>query len=115
MFVFSEIHPWQGDPAVMQVLVFSSYAMSIRFKDAYAKATNNGDAKLVESVSDSNMGAIYKLRAVLNNEGQYIPIVRCGFTGGHLLELTPEPTVEDAIEMCKGHLAFLITGSIFRM
>lgn len=111
MFVFSKIHPWQGDSAVMQVLVFSSYAMSIRFKDAYAKATNNGDAKLVESVSDSNMGAIYKLRAVLNRDGQYVPTIRCGFTGGHLLELDPVPVDKDAIQLCKDKLALIIARS----
>ena len=113
MFVFSELHPWQENGAVMQVLVFSSEAMSIRFKDAYALATNNGDPGLVSCVTDSNMGAIYKLRAVKNVDCEWIPVIRCGFTGGHLMELDPEPTAQDAIEMCKGHLALSINKSIY--
>lgn len=113
MFVFSEIHPWQGDPAVMQVLVFSSQQMKEEFEKTYSIATQKHDPKLVEVVSENNMGAIYKLRAVLDGEGKYVPVIRCGFTGGHLVELDPEPTVKAAIEICKGHLAQLIAASVF--
>lgn len=113
MFVFSEISPWQGDPAVMQMLVFSSQQMKDEFEKTYSIATQKHDPELLKVVSENNMGAIYKLRAVLDGEGQYVPVIRCGFTGRHLVELDPEPTVKDAIAMCKGRLAQLIAASAF--
>lgn len=113
MFVFSEISPWQGDPAVMQMLVFSSQQMKDQFDKNYSIATDEHDPERVKLVSENSRGAIYKLRAVLNGKGEYVPVIRCGFTGGHLVELDPEPTVKDAIAMCKGRLAQLIAASAF--
>ena len=113
MFVFSELHPWQNETAVMQVLVFSSHEMQVAFQQAYSIATQKHDPKLVEGVSDSNMGAIYKLRAVLNSDGMYIPTIRCGFTGLLLKEFPPEITVEECILRCKIHLKNSIDVSLF--
>jgi hypothetical protein len=95
----------------MQVLVFSSQQMKEEFEKTYSIATQKHDPKLVEAVSENNMGAIYKLRAVLDGEGKYVPVIRCGFTGGHLVELDPVPSAKGAIALCKMRLMQLIIAS----
>ena len=112
MFVYSKMHAWQNEPAVQQVLVFSSPVMEGSFEEVYCRVTNNRDPVLVAKQSDSNMGAIYKLRAVFNSDGQYDPVIRCGFTGIHLAELTPEATPEEAIQACKIYLKNNINTSL---
>ncbi len=86
MFCFSKIHAWQNDQAVMQLNVYSSLEMKQQFESQYLIKTNNHDPEFVSTASDTNMGIIYKLRAVLNSDGLYIPIIRCGFTGQLLWE-----------------------------
>jgi hypothetical protein len=111
MLEFSEIHPAMGEPAVMQLLVFSSQQMKDEFDKTYSIATQKHDPELVKVVLENNMGAIYKLRAVLNREGKYIPVIRCGFTGRHLVELGPVPSAKGAIALCKMRLMQLIIAS----
>ena len=112
MFVYSKMHAWQNEPAVQQVLVFSSPMMEASFEEAYCRVTNNRDPVLVAKQSDSGMGAIYKLRAVLNSDDQYDPVIRCGFTGIQLAELTPEVTPEEAIQACKIYIKNKINTSL---
>lgn len=112
MFVYSQIHAWQNEPAVQQVLVFSSPMMEGSFEEAYCRATNNRDPVLVAKQSDSDMGAIYKLRAVLNSDGKYDPVIRCVFTGVLLADLTPEATPEEAIQACKIYMKNKIDTSL---
>lgn len=112
MFVYPEMHAWQNEPTVQQVLVFSSPMMKGSFEEAYCRATNGRDPVLVAKQSDSDMGAIYKLRAVLNGNGQHVPVIRCGFTGIHLAELTSEATPEEAIQACKIYLKNKINTSL---
>lgn len=112
MFVYSEMHAWQNEPAVQQVLVFSSEAMKDEFEKTYSIATQKHDPKLVAVVSENNMGAIYKLRAILRGDGLYDPVIRCGFTGGHLGEYYPTTTASEAIQVCKVTLAHLIANSL---
>lgn len=112
MFVYSKMHAWQNEPTVQQVLVFSSPMMEGSFEEAYCRATKNRDPLLVAAKSDSNMGAIYKLRAVLRGDRRYNPVIRCGFTGVLLTELTPVVTPEEAIRACKIYLKNKINTSL---
>ena len=112
MIVYSEMHAWQNEPTVQQVLVFSSPMMKGSFEEAYCRVTKYRDPVLVAKLSDSDMGAIYKLRAVLNGDGKYKPVIRCGFSGVLLTELTPEVTPEEAIQACKIYLKNKINTSL---
>ena len=112
MFVYSEMHAWQNEPAVQQVLVFSSEAMKDAFEKTYSIATQKHGPKLVAVLSENKMGALYKLRAVLRGDGLYDPVIRCGFTGVLLAELTPEVTPEEAIQACKIYLKNKINTSL---
>ena len=97
MYTFSEQHPWQGDVAVQQILVFSFHEtmkkfneeMERRFKrdmDSYAGVDPNYPTKVRNDLSDSNAGAIYKLRGVMNSNNTYAAVIRCGFTGNLIWE-----------------------------
>ena len=109
MLVFSEVHEWQSDPGVKQILVFSTSEMKDLFEremsdrfdkamDGYAGVDNDYSAKVKSKLSDSNAGAVYKLRAVLNGKGMWVPIIRCGITGGQIGQDGPvENSVEEAL------------------
>jgi hypothetical protein len=108
MFVFSQVHDWQNDPAVKQILVFSSNEVKDSFDILFAtKVAEEG----IENASENNLGASYKLRAVLaTGEGQWIGVIRDGFCGMHLHESrrmsdTPEAALKIAIEELKDLLA----------
>ena len=45
-------------------------------------------------------------------DGLYDPVIRCGFTGGHLGEYYPTTTASEAIQVCKVTLAHLIANSL---
>ncbi len=83
MMTFSEVHDWQGDSAVKQILVFPSGQAETKFKESFAVIVS---AEGIEDASDTGLGAVYKLRAVKDGNGQYIPVVRCGVTGYTLWE-----------------------------
>src|ERR1035437_7949904 len=106
MIVFSEQHLWQGDKSVQQILVFSSQEgkdkfeaeMKARFEKVLAISPGT-DPKYLERVkndlSDSDAGAVYKLRAVKTDDGKYAAVIRDGFTAQLLWEdrciyVTPE-------------------------
>lgn len=115
MFVLSKIHAWQNDPAVQQVLVFSSEEMKVKFEETMKQRLAEPNAK-VESVSDSDAGAIYKLRAIKNNFGRFISIIRCGFTGKILWEsIGTYEHYEDALINAKDHLLRGIYGTMSKM
>lgn len=82
--IFSKMRPWQGNPAVQQVLVFPSVQAENRFTDLFAQTVNLCG---IEWASDSDLGASYKLRAVKNGKGSYDAVLRCGVTGCVILEL----------------------------
>lgn len=98
MFKFSTVHDWQNDTAVKQVLVFSSNEAKELFYSAYqGRILLDG----VSNASDSGIGAVYKLRAVKDNTGKYIPLIRCGFTGKLLWENAEHfENYLDAIDVC---------------
>ena len=104
MFVLSKIHAWQNDPAVQQVLVFSSEEMKTKFEETMKQRLAEPEVG-VEDVSDSDAGAIYKLRAVKDSNGSWIPVVRCGFNGKKLWEGRGRyGKPEFALRVCVGYL-----------
>lgn len=97
MFVFSKQHPWEGDPAVQQILVFScdkakedfEQKMEARFlkeTQSYAGTDPTYLARYKSGMSDTGYGAMYKLRSVKNSEGTFGGVIRCGVTGYMLWE-----------------------------
>ena len=83
MFVFSTQHDWQENPAVQQILVFPNQEVEALFKEEYAEQVKIDGIK---EASDSNMGAIYKLRAVRESDGKWSSVIRCGITGKMIWE-----------------------------
>ena len=81
MLIFSQIHNWQNDPAVKQVLVFPNESVRETFETEFAE---RAEREGWWCASDSNAGAIYKLRSVKNSDESYAPVIRCG-KGGDLL------------------------------
>lgn len=89
----SQVHNWQDDAAVKQILVFIDQNRMNQFDVAYsAKCAVEG-----VDASDTTMGAIVKLRAVKNGPGEWIPVVRCGFVGIMLYEGAPVNSYESAL------------------
>lgn len=83
MFVFSNAHDWQSDSAVKQILVFSCNTMKELFEKEFQKRVEKDS---LVNADDSNIGAIYKVRAVKDSYGKYASLIRCGFTGTLLYE-----------------------------
>jgi hypothetical protein len=122
MLVFSDQHPWQGNESVQQILVFSSpetkrifeAEMIDRFnktiaQNAYAGTDPSYETRVRNDLSDSNAGAMYKLRAVKNNKGMFVSIIRCGTSGVLLWEDYYEyNTPEIALRGCLNHLKISI-------
>jgi hypothetical protein len=76
--ILSNVHDWQGDSAVKQILVFATAHRKNEFETAYAKLVYTFGK---EYASDSGLGAIYKVRAVKNSDDTWTPIIRDGFDG----------------------------------
>ena len=99
MFTFGQRQSWQADEAVQQILVFPNAEVHGNFEKSFAARV---ESEGVENASDSNLGAIYKLRSVKNSDGTYAAIIRCGITGLQLWESirsfhTPEHALEESI------------------
>ena len=119
MFAFSEKHPWQGNEAVQQILVFSSQSMKELFEhEIYSRNTKAIVEKTdVNDISDSNAGAIYKLRALRENGGMWKPVIRCGFTGELMWEddvsyTLPEIALAKCMAYLKVEIAYTLAKSI---
>lgn len=116
MFVFSEMHPWQGNAAVQQVLVFSNEEVKAKFEAGYQEVIGKHTH---EDASDSNLGAIYKLRAVKLSSGEYAPVIRCGFTGKVIWDDNNEAIVYttpgQAIVACAAKLSGSIVPALFTL
>ena len=115
MFVFSEQHSWQLSDAVQQVLVFSSDDMRDIFEkqmaDRAADHISLGGG--LDTLQDSNAGAVYKVRAVKNVWDKWLACIRCGVTGellydGHIAH----NTVKEAFTEAFSELTTSITTSI---
>jgi len=106
MFTFSEKHAWQGDVAVQQILVFPSSEEKHEFNKSYAQRLST---TFVENCSDTGIGAVYKLRSVLDNHGKFVPVIRCGVTGKQLwVSYDTQATPEAALKKCLENLQELL-------
>jgi hypothetical protein len=108
MLVYGEVHNWEDDPNVKQVLVFSCQKAKQFFDNEYQKRFN--EANKFNLSLDTNCGAIFKLRAVRNSKGLYNCMIRCGITG-HLIyqDHFDYDDFEDVIQMAKNELKRLIS------
>ncbi len=106
MFKFSEIHDWQEEPAVKQILVFPSQQHKDQFEKEFALRVEK-DGK--DKASDSNAGAIYKIRAVKNGKDTWDGVVRCGYSGELLFE---QVELSETWEVCLFHISNMFIGYI---
>jgi hypothetical protein len=107
MLVYGEVHDWEDDPAIKQILVFSCHKAKEFFNNEYQKRLNKANKFNIHQ--DTNCGAIFKLRAVKNSKGSYNCVIRCGITG-HLIHQGhfDYDDFEDALQMTKNELKRLI-------
>lgn len=108
MFTFSKIHNWQGEKAVKQILVFPTQMLKDEFEKTYAQRVEKDG---VERASDSNAGAVYKIRATKNSEGMYVPVIRCGSSGELLWEGESHPSWKCCLQEAINHLMKTIVSS----
>ena len=80
-FVLSEKHPWQDDENVQQILVFTDIEVMELFISKFEKLK---ETIHIEEIDENFLGAVYKLRAVKANDGLWLSIIKCGFTGKEL-------------------------------
>ena len=106
MFASSEIHNWQGNPAVKQILVFPTDFLKSEFEKTFAERVEKDG---VDKASDSNAGAIYKIRAVKNGDGSWTGVVRCG-SSGEILMVQDQPK-DNALE-CLADMSYIWFGYI---
>lgn len=106
MFKFSQIHDWQEDPAVKQILVFPSQLLKDEFEKEFALRVEK-DGK--DKASDSNAGAVYKIRAVKNGNDTWDGVVRCGSSGELLFE---QVELSDNWKSCLIFITNIFTGYI---
>lgn len=109
MFLFSEIHNWQGESAVKQILVFPSELLKNEFDKEFAERLEKDG---IEKASDSNAGAVYKLRAVKDGNGDYIPVIRCGSSGELLWEGQPHPNWKTCLLEAHNRMMMTIVKSL---
>lgn len=83
--ILSNVHDWQDDAAVKQILVFATEHRKNEFETAHAKLVYTFGK---EKASDSGLGAIYKVRAVKNGDDTWTPTIRDGFDGTLIWEST---------------------------
>jgi len=81
MFIFSQMHDWQNDPAVKQILMFPSLETMNNFDVKFAEKVA---AEGIENASENNLGAVCKFRAVKCANGEWVGVIRDGFCGLHM-------------------------------
>jgi hypothetical protein len=98
---YTGIHNWQNDKAVKQVLAFSHAEAAVAYiSHIITEIANVG----IENYNENGFGAAYKLRAVLDRNGDWIPLIREANKWqqrGLLWEGDPCKTPEEAIKECK--------------
>lgn len=117
MLVFSDIHDWQGDAGVKQILVFVSQEMKDLFdREIEERKTKYREQGLPEvEVPDSNAGAVFKLRAVKDSNGFWHPVIHCGVMGGALYDKGPGyGLAQDALRACIGNLNAILNTDLLR-
>lgn len=97
--IYGEQHSWQNSNAVQQVLVFETEQDKAKFDLEFANVVARDS---IYNASENNLGAAYKLRAVLESNDEWRPLIRDPFTGGLLVEhRNTFATAEEALEQCK--------------
>jgi len=81
VLIFSELHHVQNNQRIQQILVFPNQKVKNLFDHRFEEEVK---AKGIEQASDTNLGAVYKLQTVKNNDGTYTGLILCGFTGDQL-------------------------------
>ena len=107
--IFGEIKDWQLDSNVKQILVFSCIELKEIFDHSYEERVLRDTAAYA---SDSNQGAIYKLRSTKRVDGAWISQVFCGITGFSIWE-DPQyyPSFNKAIGVAAGHLGVTVSNA----
>lgn len=108
MLVFSNPYKWEGDSAVIQILVFTSQEVKDDFVEKYNHANRLHTSS--DFPAENGIGAVFKIRAVKNGMGKWDAVVRCGFTGGILCEranaaLTPQDALVNAVSLLRTKLS----------
>ena len=100
---FGNQHDFRGSSVVKQILVFTTENVQKQFEKHLKERI---EARGVKHADDNNIGAIYKLRAILTTTGEWRSVVLCGFDGSQLHE-HPETfkTPEEALDDCKRWLS----------
>ena len=83
MFKFSEIHDWQNNQAIKQILVFPSQLLKDEFEKTFSQRV---EVVGIDKASDSNAGAVYKIRVIKNGNNKWDGCVRCGSSGELLID-----------------------------
>ena len=117
--IFSNMHAWEGDPAVMQVLVFATHEAKNEFEAKLPKQPLLGG----KYHDENGIGAIYKLRAIRNASGKWSPCVRCGVSArstaiiymDHKRYKTPEEALQEAAQQLLAHIGADIREFQFAM
>jgi hypothetical protein len=118
MLTFSEQHNWQGNETIQQILVFPNQEVKELFEhemesrlvqERTQRNDSPTDDDIKSTLSDSNAGAIYKLRAIKDVNDNWIPIIRCGITGGQIgndgiIATTAEIALRHCLERLKHDL-----------
>lgn len=107
--IFGNIKDWQCDSNTKQILVFSCIELKDIFDHAYADRVLRDGAAYA---SDSNQGAIYKLRATKRVDNTWISQIFCGITGFSIWE-DPQyyDTYYKAIGVAAGQLGVTISNA----
>jgi hypothetical protein len=74
--VFSEPYNWENDSGVIQILVFGSQGAKEHFDKAVADPNVQKTAEGFPY--ENNHGALFKVRAVKNSNGNWDCVIRCG-------------------------------------
>ena len=107
--VFGEIKDWQLDSNVKQILVFSSVETKEIFDDSYAALVGKEGPKYA---SDSNLGAIYKLRAIRRIDNTWFSTIRCGITAVEIWTDTQYyESFNKALGVAAGHLGAMVSNA----
>jgi hypothetical protein len=108
--IFSDAKEWEGDSAVIQMLVFPCIEAQMHFEKMYNDPNREKTAS--DYPNENGIGAMFKLRAVRNNRGCYDAVIRCGVSGAMVYERnTNTANPLDAIRFALNRLATSFEGA----
>jgi hypothetical protein len=106
MFKYSEIHNYQGEESVKQILVFPSQLLKDEFEKEFAQRVEKDGA---DKASDLNAGAIYKICAIKNHHDKWDGYIRCGHSGTVLVD---QENIGDNWDFAIASMANIFAGYI---